>query len=124
VKYRQDNKFEARFDPARCAEAVHDAGRGVGFHQCGRKWKVTDANGDRWCAQHDPQVVADKRTLREQQRQQKGQREADWRRRMNVAAGRLGIGAQLHWQPFTHEYQDEVVISLADFEKLAEQQGE
>jgi len=118
--YRQDNRFEASFNPDRCAEAVHDTGRGVGFHQCSRKWKVKDAEGNRWCAQHDPAIVAEKRDAQEKARQDKNQREAEWRLRTSVAAARLGLTAQLHWQPFAHEYVDAVVISLTDFEQLAE----
>lgn len=42
-----------RLDPNRCAEKVHDNGRGVGFHQCARK----PIAGTLFCKQHDPAIV-------------------------------------------------------------------
>lgn len=51
----------------RCREAVHEGGRGVGFHQCGRKPAVTrevDGKEYGFCKQHDPVVVKAKDAAR------------------------------------------------------------
>jgi hypothetical protein len=57
-----------RVNPDRCRASVHESGRGVGFHQCGRKPTVTrEVNGKEYgfCKQHDPQAVAAARAIRD-----------------------------------------------------------
>lgn len=104
--------------PDYCYQAVHDSGRGVGFHQCGRKWKVEDASGNRWCSQHDPKAVEEKEA--EGRKAYEARREADLARdrRIASAAKRLKIHASCY---SNHKGQsvDYVVIALADFEQLA-----
>ena len=48
-------------EPDKCRAAVHNAGRGGGFHQCSRNPKVQrKMEGEKvgFCQQHDPEVVA------------------------------------------------------------------
>ncbi len=55
-RYSPHSKYNAAVDPLRCAQAVHDSGRGCGFHQCRNKRKVGD-----WCATHDPNAIKARR---------------------------------------------------------------
>ena len=61
--YRQSNKYYAQFDPERCAQSVHEQGRGGRFRQCSRKGKYEgehEGQTYRWCKQHLPENVGAK----------------------------------------------------------------
>lgn len=50
--------------PKYCCAAVHDGGRSVGFHQCGRKPKHWYGSLG-YCNQHDPNAVLERREKNE-----------------------------------------------------------
>lgn len=112
-----------KISPNYCYQAVHDTGRGVGFHQCGRRWKVEDESGNRWCSQHDPKTVARKDA--EARNAYEAERAADLARdeRIANAARKLKIHASCY-SDYKGRAANYVVISLADFERLAERDVE
>jgi len=59
LKWQESLGYSVSLD--RCRASVHEGGRGVGFHQCGRKPTVTrEVDGQEYgfCKQHDPVEVA------------------------------------------------------------------
>ena len=55
-EYKPHGRYEASIDTSRCRASVHDSGRGVGFHQCGRR----PAKDKRLCRQHSPEAQAER----------------------------------------------------------------
>jgi len=51
--YKPHNSFESSVNMTRCRVAVHEDGRGIGFHQCNHRAKVT-RDGIGYCSMHDP----------------------------------------------------------------------
>ena len=60
--YKPHTKYEASFDPKRCAQNVFSGYRG---HQCERNGKYPDEDGALWCKQHHPDAVQKKKDERE-----------------------------------------------------------
>lgn len=60
-RYSRRDKYDAAFDPQRCAESVAEPGRGIRFHQCSRvRWQDSE-----WCRQHHPDTEAAKAVERD-----------------------------------------------------------
>ena len=56
--YKPHTKYEAPFDPKRCAQNVFSGYRG---HQCERNGKYPDEDGVLWCKQHHPDTAQKKK---------------------------------------------------------------
>ena len=61
IHHPRDGQAGRPVDLERCRASVHEPGRGIRFHQCQRKKKVTDAQGLGWCTQHSPAGVSKRR---------------------------------------------------------------
>lgn len=48
----EPNKWQGSVNNDRCPAAVHEQGRGVGFHQCSRN---RGKHPEGWCSTHDPE---------------------------------------------------------------------
>ena len=84
--YSPNSKYDARFSKTRCAASVPQGGRMVGFHQCQRKGKYSDADGTLWCKQHHPDTLdAKERAWQEKHRTEQKKRTDVWARESAIA---------------------------------------
>lgn len=101
-----------------CERRTGDAWSGS---RCGKSASET-INGERLCAPHARAAKAanTRKATREAEREAQDTKIAGWQQRIKAAGSACGVETVLHYSGISHEYKEAVVISLADFERLAE----
>lgn len=112
----------AKTEKHRCAEHVHDWGRGAGFHPCVRNGVVQE-DGRWWCRQHAPSAVQARKEAREAKYRQEravAQAAADRARALGERAG-CQVENVRSWQHLTPT--GDVRLSAADLDRLLKEAG-